>query len=311
MNKSKLHAWISIQELPKHLAVIFRVALGSVLAWYATNEFSWPICLLMLLALFLLADGAFVSNEYFDYQTDLINTKHIGGEDQDVTSTGGTRVLTRGLLSRKEALWFSIICYILAIPIGLVLQFHFHTGPWTIPLGVLGMFAGWFYTAPPVRAAYRGMGETFMAIAYFFVIFTTYYVQAGFSWLPIMVSLTQLFASPAAKIIRTFPDLEADAKAGKRTLAVKFGKEAMSKVFAVLVILAILGFIPTFIITKSPVALLSLLPIFLFIQSLVPIFNGSWRTREGMIKCAKNNFRGNVISPMILTIIFLIAGIID
>ena len=310
MTKEKLKAWVSIQEFPKHLAVIFRLALGSILAWTMTGEFSWPVCLLMILAMFLLTDGAFVSNEYFDYHTDMINTKHIGNDGQGVNSTGGTRVLVKGLLSRKEALWFSIACYILSIPIGIILQFHFHTGPWTIPLGVIGIFAGWFYTAPPVRAAYRGYGEIFMAVAYYLVIFTTYYVQAGFSWIPIMVGLTQLMASPAAKFIRAFPDAEADREAGKRTPVVKYGPEKIIKVYAVLVILAIIGFIPTFLITRSPFALLTLIPTFFFIKGLIPVFNGQWRTREGLVACCKNNFQGNVISPMVLAVIFLLVYLV-
>jgi 1,4-dihydroxy-2-naphthoate octaprenyltransferase len=90
-----LKAWIEIQELPKHIAVVFRVALGGVLAWYATGEFSQPVFFLTLLAVFFIADGAFISNEYFDYQTDSINLGRLGGQKQGITSTGGTRVLCR------------------------------------------------------------------------------------------------------------------------------------------------------------------------------------------------------------------------
>jgi len=207
--KSTLKAWIEIQELPKHIAVVFRIALGGVLAWYVTGAFSWPVFLITLLSVFFIANGAFISNEYFDYQTDRINLGRLGGRRQGLTSTGGTRVLVEGLIPLRQALIASLLFFMLAIPLGLLLQFHFKTGPFTIPLGAAGMFIGWFYTAPPIRAAYRGLGEIFMMLGYGLLIITIYYTQAGWSWLPVAVASTQFAAVPAIKLLRAFPDAEA------------------------------------------------------------------------------------------------------
>jgi 1,4-dihydroxy-2-naphthoate octaprenyltransferase len=308
--KSKLKAWIEIQELPKHIAVVSRIALGGVLAWWATGNFNWPVFLITLLAGFFLANGAFISNEYFDYETDRINRGRLGGEKQDITSTGGTRVLVEGLIQRRQALTASIIFFLLAMPLGIILQFHFKTGPLTIPLGVIGILIGWFYTAPPIKAAYRGWGEVFMMIAYGLLIITIYYTQAGWSWLPVAVASTQFAAVPAIKLLRSFPDAEADKQAGKRTLAVIFGQETMSKVYITLMLAAIILFIPTGVITRSPVALINLLPIFYIIKSLIPMLNGKWRTRSGIVQACRMGFMGVVWSPLTLTLTFLIDKLI-
>jgi 1,4-dihydroxy-2-naphthoate octaprenyltransferase len=300
-----LRAWIEIQELPKHIAVVFRIALGGVLAWWATGLFSWPVFLITLLSVFFMANGAFISNEYFDYETDRINRGRLGGSRQDLTSTGGTRVLVEGLIPLRHALIASLVFFLLAVPLGLLLQFFFKTGPLTIPLGTAGMLIGWFYTAPPVRAAYRGLGEIFMMLGYGLLIITIYYTQAGLSWLPVAVASTQFAAVPAIKLLRAFPDAEADAAAGKRTLAVIFGRERMSRVYIILMTAAILLFIPTFLITRSPWALINLLPVLYIGKSLVPMLSGRWRTREGLEQACRKGFLGLMLSPLTLTLTFL------
>ena len=306
---STLKAWIEIQELPKHIAVVFRIALGGVLAWYATGIFSWPVFLITLLSVFFIANGAFISNEYFDFETDRINLGRLGGRKQGITSTGGTRVLVEGLIPLRQALIASAVFFLLAIPLGLLLQFYFKTGLFTIPLGVVGMLIGWFYTAPPVRAAYRGLGEVFMMLGYGLLIVTIYYTQAGWSWLPVVVASTQFAAVPAIKLLRAFPDTEADAVAGKRTLAVIFGKESMSRVYILLMAAAILLFIPTFFITRSPFALLNLWPVLYLGRSLLSVADGRWRRREGLEYACRNGFLGLMLSPLTLTLTFLLDGL--
>jgi len=308
LSASTLRAWIEIQELPKHIAVVFRIILGGVLAWYVTGAFDWAVFALTLLSVFFIADGAFISNEYFDYDTDRINTARLGGRKQDVTSTGGTRVLVEGLISRRQALFASIVFFVLAMPIGLVLQFGFDTGPLTIPLGVAGILIGWFYTAPPVKAAYRGLGEVFMALGYFLLIITIYYTQAGLSWVPVAVASTQLFAVPAIKLLRAFPDYEADKRVGKRTLAVKFGREKMSRVYVALMVLAIVFFIPAFIISGSVFALLNLLPMYFIARSAWAVGAGRWRQPHGLAFSCRTGFYGLVLSPLALSLTFLLAG---
>lgn len=306
-----LRAWIEIQELPKHIAPVFRIVLGGVLAWYATGSFDWTIFALTLLSVFFIADGSFISNEYFDYETDRTNAARLGGDNQSITSTGGTRVLVKGLIKRQHALIASIIFFLLAMPVGVVLQFVFGTGVWTIPLGAIGIFIGWFYTAPPVKAVYRGLGETFMALAYFILVFTIYYTQAGLSWFPIIVASTQLFAVPAIKLLREFPDYEADKHAGKRTLVVVFGKQKMSTLYVILMGIAVILFIPAFILSGSLFALLNIIPMYFILRSAVNVARGNWRNSQGLAFSCRYGFYGSMFSPLTLSLTFLLSGLLS
>ena len=308
---STLRAWIEIQELPKHIAPVFRIILGGVLAWYVTGSFDWAVFALTLLSVFFIADGSFISNEYFDYETDSANATRLGGENQSVTSTGGTRVLVKGLIKRKHALVASIIFFLLAMPVGIILQFVFGTGAWTIPLGAAGILIGWFYTAPPVKAAYRGLGEIFMALAYFILVFTIYYTQAGLSWFPVAVASTQLFAVPAIKLLREFPDFEADKNAGKRTLVVIFGKEKMSKLYVILMAVAIVLFAPAFILSQSLFALLNIIPAYFILRSAINVARGNWRNPQGLAFSCRYGFYGLMFSPLTLSLTFLLNGLLD
>ena len=239
---ARIRPWIDLQELPKHLANVLPFLLGTSLAYWQSGRIDWLVFGVALLALFLLTDGTYIANEYFDYENDKLNVGRIGGADAvGVTTTGGTRVLVKGLITRRHALIAAVIAFLLAIPVGLFLRFGLDTGPLTIPLGLLAVFIGWFYTAPPIKACYRGLGEIFIAVGQGLVVFGAYYVQLGFSTLPLLVSLPWFIALPALKIIREFPDYDADRATGKRGLTLRFGRERMAVVYDALIVLAVLA----------------------------------------------------------------------
>jgi 1,4-dihydroxy-2-naphthoate octaprenyltransferase len=302
--------WIDIQELPKHLANVLPFLLGTVLAYWEVGTLNWAVFWVSLIALFFLTNGTYISNEYFDFENDRINTSRIGGEDKvNITSTGGTRVLVKGLIPRRQALIASVVSFFLAIPFGLYLQFGLDTGPWTIPLGLIAVFVGWFYTAPPIRASYRGLGELFIAIGQGLVIFGAYYDQHGFSWLPIVASLSWFVALPALKIIREFPDYDADRGTNKRGLTIIFGRERMSTVFGVMVLVAIALFAPVLLVLDSLLAVIVLIPAALLARSAIITLSGEWRDPAKMETAAVSAFTGMLLIPVTLIFVFLISAI--
>ena len=135
---ARIRPWIDLQELPKHLANVLPFLLGTTIAYWQSGRIDWLVFGVALLALFLLTDGTYIANEYFDYENDKLNVGRIGGADAvGVTTTGGTRVLVKGLIARRHALIAAVIAFLLAIPVGLFLRFGLDTGPLTIPLGLL------------------------------------------------------------------------------------------------------------------------------------------------------------------------------
>jgi 1,4-dihydroxy-2-naphthoate octaprenyltransferase len=303
---SRVGPWVGLQELPKHLACLLPYLLGTALAFWQSGQVNWTVFAVGYLALFLLTDGTYISNEYFDYENDRLNLTRIGGaEDVGVTTTGGTRVLVRGLIARRHALIAAIAAFLLAIPVGLYLQFRLGTGPLTIPLGLLGLFIGWFYTAPPVRACYRGLGELFIAVGQGVVVFGGYYVQQGWSPLPLLVSLPWIIALPALKIIREFPDFEADRATDKRGLTLRFGRGRMAVVYDALILLAVAAFVPTWFVLRSPAFWLVLPAAGFLLRSVWLTAGGRWREPGRAEAGAVAGFIGMLLIPLTLTAAFL------
>src|SRR5450759_4562980 len=82
------------------------------------------------------------AGEYFDYRGDILSNQLHKNK-----FAGGSRVLPSGKIPPAIALWTSVITFVVAAAIGIILQFVFKTGPYTLILGALGAFSG-FFTLP-------------------------------------------------------------------------------------------------------------------------------------------------------------------
>ncbi len=306
----KLKAWISVQKFPRHSSDVLTFILGVVLAWYNTGKFHWGILILGTLAVFLIANGIYLTNEVEDYESDKVNSNRIGGTDKGMglETTGGTRVLVNGLLSRKAVYIAGIVCFLLCIPLGLIIYFGFHTGPLTLPLGIFGVIVTYSYSNPPIKASYHGMGELFMMMGYIALLFTAYYLIGGPSWFPIIASLPRIWTVGSLKFLRNIPDCEADRMANKRTSVVVIGKEKAAVIYDVMTVLALLGYIPIILMTKSVFVLLNIPAMIFLIMSFYEMIGGKWKEREHLVKACKYGFRGMLLIPALLILTYLLSG---
>ncbi len=312
MSWKTLRAWIEVQKIPRHSNDVFSFALGSVLAWYHTGAFHWGIFLCALAAVFFIANGIYLTNEAQDYEGDRLNAGRIGGRGgMGLTTTGGTQVLVRGYLRREHVQVVGMLFFALAIPLGLVIQFVFHAPPWTIPLGVVGMFVTYSYSNPPIKASYRGLGETCMMVGYALLVFTAYYMQAGPRWFPLVIALPRILTVPALKIIREFPDRTADESSGKRTLVVIFGQRRMARIYVALIVLSLAAFIPTVAVTRSLFAILNVLPAIYLMRSILPVVRGHWHKRAALESACSTGFIGLLLTPITIMLTFLLDGLIN
>ena len=200
--------------------------------------------------------GANVLNDYFDARngTDALNT------DRVFPFTGGSRFIQNGVLSLRAVGIFGSALLLSVIPAGLWLAAH--SGPGLALIGLCGLLAGWAYSAPPLQLASRGLGEGTIATGWLMIVVGSDYVQRGsFHFTPLAIGLGFALLSAKLLYINQFPDLRADALAGKRTLVVRLGALNARWGYAVLgcaaygwVALGIAaGWLP-------PLAVLSLLP---------------------------------------------------
>jgi 1,4-dihydroxy-2-naphthoate polyprenyltransferase len=106
-------------------------------------------------------------------------------------------------------------------------------------LGAAGLALAWAYSAPPLKLMSRGLGEFAVALAWILVVLGADFVQRRqFFLIPASVALNFAFLVAALLLINGFPDAEADAAVGKRTLVVRLGANAASALYWLLIVSA-------------------------------------------------------------------------
>lgn len=94
-----------------------------------------------------------------------------------------------------------------------------------VAIGIPSLFLAYGYTGGPFPLAYRGLGEIFVILFFGFIaVMGTVFVQTG-TWPKEAILLGAQVGLLSAVLIsvNNFRDREEDAKAGKKTIAVRFG----------------------------------------------------------------------------------------
>jgi 1,4-dihydroxy-2-naphthoate octaprenyltransferase len=95
-----------------------------------------------------------------------------------------------------------------------------------LAFAVLGGLAAVFYVAPPIRWAYRGLGETVIALSYGpWMVLGSLYLHAGtLAWGAFWASLVPGLLIMALAVVNAIPDFHQDRLVGKRNLVVRLGR---------------------------------------------------------------------------------------
>jgi 1,4-dihydroxy-2-naphthoate octaprenyltransferase len=102
----------------------------------------------------------------------------------------------------------------------------------------MGLLVGWAYSAPPFKLQSRGLGEFGITAGWLLVVVGTDFVQRhGFAFMPIAAGLGFALLVANVLYINQFPDIAADAKAGKRTMVVRLGTSGARFGYALLALL--------------------------------------------------------------------------
>jgi len=226
--------WIKELRLAFLTASVMPVLLGTAIARHEAGSIDWLLFALTLAGAVLLHIGTNVANDYFDHRsgTDPANTRFVR------PFTGGSRLIQEGLISPGAVLATSICFFAAGLGIGIVLAVL--RGPLVLLFGVVGLVSGYFYTAPPLRLAHRGLGELTVGANFgLLIVMGTYYVQMGrISAESIVASLPLACLIAAVIIINEFQDSAADGAAGKRTLVVRLGTQRAVVLFGAVSLLA-------------------------------------------------------------------------
>jgi 1,4-dihydroxy-2-naphthoate octaprenyltransferase len=229
--KEKIFGWLRLSRPPFHSVGVIPFILGTLLAWNLDHSFHVYIFILGVLAVVLIMMSTYQAGEYYDEREDTISQSIFRSR-----FAGGSGVTQEGLLSRKVPLWTSIFSIVMAAIIGIILQFGLKTGPYTIPLGAIGLFAGFFYSTRPVRIVERGVGEIVIGFCYGWLpVAVAFYIQTGYihhiiHWMGIPIGLTIFNVI----FLNEFLDYRADSISGKRNLLVRIGIKRGIFVYSVL-----------------------------------------------------------------------------
>jgi 1,4-dihydroxy-2-naphthoate octaprenyltransferase len=204
------------------------------------RAFNLPVFLWGLGAVVLIMSSANFNGEIYDLNEDKFSAK-LGKSP----FYGGSQVIVDGLVSPEKVNLASCLIIIIAFAIGLLLQFYFKTGPWTIPLGLTGIITGFYYSKPPFRWVKRGIGELLIAYSYGWLpVAVGFYLQTGsinshLCWIsiPIACSIFNVV------LINEFPDYDADIQADKRNLVVRLGKDKAALIYVLIAITGIITFL--------------------------------------------------------------------
>ncbi|MFB3925405.1 MAG: prenyltransferase [Syntrophales bacterium] len=195
--------------------------LCGVIGWSRLGVFDLPSFLLVIAGVTINHFGLNMLDDVFDYRHAV---DYVGGAEKN-PYTGGSGVLTEGLLSTRQMLAAVVVCFAVTAAIGFYLAFI--KGWPVVVLGMFGLFCSIFYTVPPIKFGYRGLGELSMIVNFGPVIgLGSYYVQTReFSAEPLLVSLVLGFMMWSMLIINEIPDYEADRRGQKWNLVARFGKK--------------------------------------------------------------------------------------
>jgi len=208
------------------------VLVGSALGYAAAGTFSALLFILALLAIMALHAGANMANDYFD---------HLSGNDwanQNPTPfSGGSRYIQQGVLSPKSVLLASLLALTVASLLGLFIILITQS-LFILLLGLVGMLGGFFYTAPPFRLGYRGVGEAIIAVLFGLLpVYGACYLQTEridtLALLPGAIVGVLIFL---VIFVNEFPDRIADAAVHKKTLVVLFGVAASIWIYRLVLI---------------------------------------------------------------------------
>ncbi len=194
--------------------------LGGMIAWTTDGKFLPGYFLLVILGLLLNHIALNMTDDYYDFRH-LVDVFATNGKNP---YTGGSGLLSSGLIQPKKMRAVFIVFYIIAIGVGVFLGVM--RGTFIILLLAVGFFCAYFYTAPPIRFGYRGLGEMAQLLCFGPGIgIGAYYVQAQrISWeafwgtLPFGIMLFSMIT------INEIPDYEEDRKGGKLNLVARFGR---------------------------------------------------------------------------------------
>ena len=210
-------------------AAVAPVLVGTALAQTRGSIDLIAFAAAMLGALFIQV-GTNLSNDSSDARR--------GADTED--RLGPVRVTAGGLVPPRQVLVATYLSFAAAVLCGIYLIAV--AGPVLLLIGAASILAGILYTGGPRPYGYEGLGEIFVFLFFGVVAVTgSYYVQRqDLPWEALVLAVPVGLLASAILVVNNVRDLDTDRRAGKRTLAVRLGRERTRTLYAAMLLAAYL-----------------------------------------------------------------------
>ena len=206
-------------------AAIAPVLVGTAAAVEAVDDVRIGQFVAALIGSVFIQVGTNLANDYSDAKR--------GADTAD--RLGPVRVTSSGLVAPRRVLVATWVAFGVAVATGVYLAAE--VGPEIIAVGAASILAGVLYTGGPRPYGYEGLGELFVFLFFGLVAVNgSYYVQLErLDWLPFLLSIPVGLLATAILVVNNVRDVDTDRRAGKRTLAVRIGRERARTLYLALV----------------------------------------------------------------------------
>jgi len=206
-------------------AAIAPVLVGTALAYELEEVFHPGAFIAALLGSILIQIGTNLSNDYSDARR---------GADAD-DRLGPVRVTAGGLVPPKQVLVATYVTFGLAALCGVYLVAV--SGIELLFVGIASIAAGVLYTGGPRPYGYEGLGEIFVFLFFGIVAVagSTFAQLERWPWQAFVLAVPVGLLAAAILVVNNVRDVDSDRRAGKRTLAVKLGRERARLLYAAMV----------------------------------------------------------------------------
>jgi 1,4-dihydroxy-2-naphthoate octaprenyltransferase len=226
---SGLRIWLMAARPRTLPAAVAPVLVGTGLAGFLHVFHPLRFIAALLGAIFIQV-GTNLSNDYSDARR--------GADTED--RLGPVRVTAGGLVPPGRVLLATYLTFGIAVLAGVYL---IAVAGWELLLvGAASILAGVLYTGGPRPYGYEGMGELFVFLFFGIVaVAGSFFVQVKhLDWEAFALAVPVGLLASGILVVNNFRDLDTDRRAGKRTLAVRLGRERTRTLYAAIVYAAYL-----------------------------------------------------------------------
>jgi 1,4-dihydroxy-2-naphthoate octaprenyltransferase len=224
VSNTSLRIWLMAARVRTLPASIAPVLVGTSLA-VQVGVFRPGAFVAALLGSILIQVGTNLANDYSDARR--------GADAED--RVGPVRVTAGGLVPPRQVLIATYVTFGLAVLCGLYLVFV--AGIELLIVGIASIAAGVLYTGGPKPYGYEGLGEVFVFLFFGVVAVagSAFAQLESWPWEAFVLAVPVGLLAAAILVVNNIRDMDSDRRAGKRTLAVRLGRERGRLIYALMV----------------------------------------------------------------------------